>query len=384
MKASNILQVADFGSIYSGNFIASLLRLQETVTEQLGLGMVFVLPKVAEERPWLKLVQERGIPALFIDKHMPLLKRFQAVTAIAKEYNAVLLHSHFTSFDMDAAVTAKRLGVKVVWHMHSGLTGKYIRKQRVKDLIKMRIISRRWVDRVLVVSDSVAQFARLRGASPSKIITIYNGIDMARLEAVDENVQATLRHRYDIAKNQRVFLLFGWDPVIKGVDLLAKATALLERSGYTDVICLVVSGKKNEVIISQMIGEISRVRVISPVENVAELYALADCFVSASRSEGLPYAIGEAMALGLPVVSSDLPHLIRIYGPSGEGFLTFRNGDAQDLAKILAQVLETSSEKLHRLGESNRYFIKENLAVDRWCQEMVDLYRSLLGLEGSK
>lgn len=86
-----ILHIADYGGVYSGNFVPSLLHLKEAVAEQLGLSTVFVFSKVAEGRPWLKLIQERGIPVLFIDKHMSLLKRFQTVTAIAKERDAVLL-----------------------------------------------------------------------------------------------------------------------------------------------------------------------------------------------------------------------------------------------------------------------------------------------------
>ena len=109
-----ILHIADYGGPYAGNFISSLLHLKEVVAEELGLGTVLVFSKIAEGCPWLKLVLEKEVPVLFIDKRMPRLKRFQTVTAIAKEYDAVPLHSHFTSFDVDAAVAAKRLGIKVV------------------------------------------------------------------------------------------------------------------------------------------------------------------------------------------------------------------------------------------------------------------------------
>jgi len=159
--------------------------------------------------------------------------------------------------------------------------------------------------------------------------------------------------------------------------------ALLEELGHTDILGLIVSGERNKAIISRMIGDTSRVRVIAPVENIAELYALVDCFVSASRSEGFPYGVGEAMASGLPIVSSDIPQ-VTIYKLAGEGFLTFRNGDAQDLSRVLAQMLKLSPKELHRLGEMNRHFIKENFTVDRWCRKIIDLYRSLLCLRGLK
>lgn len=256
-------------------------------------------------------------------------------------------------------------------------------KQQMKDIIKMRIISRRWIGRIVPVSDSVAKFARRRGVSSSKITTVDNGIEMTRLEKVDKDRRVRLRRRYNISESQRVFLLFGWDPKIKGVDFLAKAAMVLGNYGRTEFLCLVVSGEGNKISISQMIGKNPYIRVIPPVENVAELYSLADCFVSASRSEAFSYAIGEAMASELPAISSNLSHLVTIYGQAGEGFVTFQNGNVQGLATVLAQVLELSLEKLHRLGESSRRFIEENLAVDKWCEEIVGLYRCLLGLEGS-
>jgi len=218
----NILHIADYGGPYAGNFISSLLHLKETVSEELGFGTVFVFSKIAEGRPWLKLVQEKGIPVLFVDKRMPLLKRFRTLTAIAKEHNAILLHSHFTLFDIDTAFAAKHLGIKAVWHMHSDLVGNYTLKQWMKDIIKMRIIANRYVDCIIPVSGSVAQFAKRRGVHSSKIITVYNGIDMARLQRVDERTRFMLRRRYGITEKQRVFLLFGWDPERKGVDLLPK------------------------------------------------------------------------------------------------------------------------------------------------------------------
>jgi glycosyltransferase involved in cell wall biosynthesis len=380
---ATIIHIADYGGPYSGNFISSLLHLQEAVHKQLGLDTAFIFSKVAEGRPWLRLIQDRAIPVLFLDKDMPQLKRFQAITAIAREHDAVLLHSHFTSFDIDAAVAARRLGIKVVWHMHSDLVGKYTLKQRMKDLIKMRIVSKRWVDYVVPVSDSVAQFAKLRGALPQKIMTIYNGIDTTRLQKIDEKTQAILRHHYNISESQRVFLLFGQDPERKGVDILAKAAALLEKLGYTNMLCLIVTGERNKVVVSNMVGEAPYVKVISPVENVAELYALADCFVSASRSEAFSYAIGKAMASGLPVISSDLPHLLTIYGPAGKGFLTFRSEDAQDLAEVMVQVLKASPEELCHWGKLNRHFIEENLTVDRWCEKVIGLYRFLLNTNGA-
>ncbi|HMN15830.1 MAG TPA: glycosyltransferase family 4 protein [Bellilinea sp.] len=378
MKTSNILQIASYGGPYSGGFISSLLHLEEKIAEQTGLGTVYVFSSIAEGRPWLQLFHDRGSPVLFIDKQMAIPKRYRTVTAIAREYNAALVHSHFGAFDLDAAVAGARVGAKVVWHVHSDLEQVYKVRQRMKDLIKMRLIARTSVDAIITVSSGIAQTTKLRGAPVNKIIGVRNGIDTNRFQRVNRSLRATSRQRCNITDEQLVFLLFGWDPRIKGVDLLCQAMSAINQRNNLPALCIIVSGDKNQDVISEMIGKLPWIRVIHPVENVAELYAIADCFVSASRTEAFSFAIGEAMASGLPVVSSNLAHLVSIFGPAGEGFLTFRNGHAEDLAMALGRILDMPSDHRRRLGEANRRFIDANLTINHWTEKMMHLYRSIL------
>lgn len=372
-----IVQIADYGAPYAGNFISSLLCLHEAVATELKVDTVFVFPESARQRPWITMVQNQKIPVLFIDKSMRLVKRLQALHSIAESSNALLLHSHFTEFDLDATWVAHRMRIKSVWHVHSKLHGRYKVKQRMKDLLKMRMVAKSWVDRIVPVSDAVAENVRRRGCSDSKITTIYNGIDLARIQKNAEQTRAGLRKCYNILEGQRVFLMFGWDPKRKGVDLLAQAAQLLGESDHTKILCLIVCEDKDKALVSQMIGDHAWIRIISPVENVIELYTLADCFVSASRSEGFPYSLGEAMAAGLPIVSSDiLP--VTYYKSAGEGFLTFKNEDVHALADFLKYISKASSEKLRQWGELNRKFIEQNLTVERWCEKMMGLYYSVL------
>ena len=67
------------------------------------------------------------------------------------------------------------------------------------------------------------------------------------------------------------------------------------------------------------------------------LYAAADVFVSASRHEGYSYAVGEALACGLPVVLSDIDGT-RLF-TRAPGAFTFPPGDSPALAAQLDRVL---------------------------------------------
>ena len=375
---ATILHIMDYGGPYSGSFISSLIFLEEKITKELGLNSIFIFSEIAKLRPWLNLIQKREIPIFFIDKKSSLLKRVKSITTIAKDYNVILIHSHFTTFDLDAVFVAKYLKAKVIWHVHSGLLKGLTMKQRLKDLIKIRFIANNWIDSVITVSDAVNELMKQRGVISSKIITINNGIDIKKIWGINKKKKAISSRKYNILKNQKVFLLFGWSPHTKGVDLFVNASKILWDLGYTNILCLIVYGEKSKDIICKMIADIPWVRAIQPIENVAELYNISDCFVSASRSEGFSYSIGEAMISRLPVVSSNLSHLIKIFGFAGKGFITFKNEDVNDLADKLERILKTSSKELCEMGSFNYQYIKENYTVDKWCKKIIDLYNFLL------
>ena len=375
---ATILHIMDYGGPYSGSFISSLIFLEEKITKELGLNSIFIFSEIAKLRPWLNLIQKREIPIFFIDKKSSLLKRVKSITTIAKDYNVILIHSHFTTFDLDAVFVAKYLKAKVIWHVHSGLLKGLTMKQRLKDLIKIRFIANNWIDSVITVSDAVNELMKQRGVISSKIITINNGIDIKKIWGINKKKKAISSRKYNILKNQKVFLLFGWSPHTKGVDLFVNASKILWDLGYTNILCLIVYGEKSKDIICKMIADIPWVRAIQPIENVAELYNISDCFVSASRSEGFSYSIGEAMISRLPVVSSNLSHLIKIFGFAGKGFITFKNEDVNDLADKLERILKTSSKELCEMGSFNYQYIKENYTIDKWCKKIIDLYNFLL------
>jgi glycosyltransferase involved in cell wall biosynthesis len=145
-----------------------------------------------------------------------------------------------------------------------------------------------------------------------------------------------------------------------------------------------VSGETNEDEVSALVRNVPSVRVIRSVPDVAELYGLADCFVSASRAEGLPYAIGEAMAAGLPVITSDLPQIAAVYGPAGPGVLTFRGGDPRALATAMGRILALPRGQREALGKRNAAFVQEHLSLQNWTERMIGVYRSVLETNGGR
>ena len=115
--------------------------------------------------------------------------------------------------------------------------------------------------------------------------------------------------------------------------------------------------------------------MVEPRQSVHELYAAADVFVSASRSEGMPYAIAEALAAGLPVITSSIPGIEPyLDAPALE---TFVSGDASALAQALERMAAPGYDTAGR-GRENAAFASRALGLDGWVEAMLARYRDLL------
>src|SRR5690606_4778955 len=89
--------------------------------------------------------------------------------------------------------------------------------------------------------------------------------------------------------------------------------------------------------LAEQLGVADAVRFTGPVSNeeLAEWYAQADLFVTASLHEGFCIPVIEAMANGLPVVGS---HITALPETIGDGGLTFTPEDPVDLAQKVIQI----------------------------------------------
>jgi glycosyltransferase involved in cell wall biosynthesis len=113
-------------------------------------------------------------------------------------------------------------------------------------------------------------------------------------------------------------------------------------------------------------------------QNVADLMREHDALVHPSFQEGLPNAICEALACGLPVLASrtlDHPRLVQ-EGVSG---LLFDWQDADDMARAIARFAQMDDARRHEMGAAARAYAERELSMSHLLDSYEQLLEKLLG-----
>jgi glycosyltransferase involved in cell wall biosynthesis len=128
------------------------------------------------------------------------------------------------------------------------------------------------------------------------------------------------------------------------------------------------------------LGVTERVRLLGERYDVPKLLADADVFVLSSASEGMPVSVLEAMAAGLPVVSSrvgGVPELV----VDGETGILVRPGDASALAAALSGLIADPAKR-RSLGAAGRARAEERFDLEPFRRAHVELYSRELARRG--
>ena len=192
------------------------------------------------------------------------------------------------------------------------------------------------------------------------------------LESVTIYNPLTLEPQGRASLGYKKFLAIGrFSPKHKGFDLLIKAFAVFARQNSDWTLEIVGEGEEG-IIYRQLIIENKlekRVKICPFTKDIQRHYAGASAYVLSSRWEGQPLVLVEAMAHGLPIVSSDLPVAKELLEGRGCGIF-FNCGDINDMARALG--LMASTDKWADMSE-NALKTSSHFKVENIRQQWVKL-----------
>lgn len=225
---------------------------------------------------------------------------------------------------------------------------------------------------IVTVSDCSRQdIARDFGLQPAGISVAHNGIDIDVFKPVP-----------GVARNpMRLMATCSADAPLKGLRYLLHAYARLLQQ-FPQLELLLVSkpnpGGKTERLVQEL-GLVDKVRFVNGIstEQMVRYYAEAAIAVVPSVYEGFGLPAGEAMACGVPVVSTDGGALPEVVGDAGV-IVPAKNVDA--LVEAIAALLQ-DPQRRDELGARAKQRIEENFCWRVCARQMTEYYRQVLAHE---
>ncbi len=185
-----------------------------------------------------------------------------------------------------------------------------------------RRAGQRWV---AVSDDNRQKLAAALGCPTRTLLRIHNGVEATRATSIPDRAAAVSAARTATAlpAHAEIVLTVARLSHQKGLDVLAAAIARIAPLHPRALWVWVGDGDRREQLCDELkrLGIEDRVLLLGHRGDVDRLLAAADLFVLPSRSEGLPFALLEAMAAGVPVIATDLPVMREVLADGVQGRL---------------------------------------------------------------
>ena len=287
-----------------------------------------------------------------------------------------------------ASLRFRRRSPLVFWTFHNsqlalrpdqlpGL-GWLLRPKRLAHRLLYRL-TQRWVDGFIAVSAEVSEsIMRELGGAPEKIAVICNGVDLKRYERGAG--RARVRQGLGLPAPARLAITVATLKEQKGHRYLIEAASLV-IGRFPDLhLAFVGDGALREDLRAQArsLGIAGHVHFLGSRGDVPDLLATSDYFILPSLWEGLPMALVEAMASGLPVVATAVSGTSEVVASESAGILV-PPGDAAALARAIA-VLLSEPGRARAMGEAARERVRTAFSATKQAREHVALYRRERGL----
>lgn len=300
-----------------------------------------------------------------------------------KKLKIDIVHSHLFNADFigeTAALVAGIPSISTKYCMFSRALEKNTRFERIilKPLIDFLL--ERLVDlmttKILVVSKGVKSYFLGLGVSGRKmVIAPCASIDIAKQNQTVSKVKA--RSSFSLPKTKIIIGSTARLVPEKGIDTLLTAFSLLIKQGR-DVYLAIAGGGFLKYQMEKLVQSLqvkNRVFFLGEVNDIDSFLSSLDIFVLASRSEGLPLALQEAMWRGLPIVSTKVGGIPELMDSSQD--LLVPPDQPELLAKKIMTLLE-SKTSWGTIGNKNKLAIRDQYNIATVYGTILDNYKDLL------
>lgn len=239
-------------------------------------------------------------------------------------------------------------------------------------LIERSIFRRKRFKKIVAISEMVKRnIVENYGVNPDDIVIIYNGINFEKFANLDkENYRNEIRKKFGIDNEEFVILFVGSGFERKGVKYLIEAAEKVEQP-----LTVLVVGKGDSKKYRKYIKK-QKVIFCGPQKEIEKFYAAADLFVFPTIYEPFGLVVLEAMAAGLPVITTKLSGASEIIINGENGFVV---EVPEDIHKIGEHIITLLRDRALYQNMSNKAKITASkFSMHRNFQEIEKLYLTII------
>lgn len=328
----------------------NVLNLPMFIVDQIKLGREI---KSIIEKHNVDIIQTHLLGSLdFLVMLLPYVSPLRSVIwtfhNIRFELNASRLTEHYWT------LRPKKFGHRLLYRLGSYLIGGFV---AVSDQVKQAMIE-------------------MIGPIGSKVTVICNGIDTRKYEKVVD--KELVRSQFGLDLQKHLIVVVATLKEQKGHRYLVDALASVVPQNPQVHAIFIGNGPLRAELESQVNERDlnGHIYFLGDRHDVPELLAASDLFVLPSLWEGLPMALLEAMATGLPVIATKVSGTVQVVIPDESGILV-PPGDVEELAQSIGSLLH-DPKRAKAMGQAARRRVVENFSAQKQAAEHLSLYYRLL------
>lgn len=260
------------------------------------------------------------------------------------------------------------------------LADKNLSKRKIQLLQTFdRITEKKGVQYFHANSEAVADHYRTAvGVHAEKITVVPRGRSENKWLSKKGALRNQFNQEFQIPEDHLLLINTGRHEHQKGQDVLLEALHQLQTTVPHTLLIVGRSGRQSDTLheLAAIYKLNDHVRFLGHRQDVPQLLAAADLFVFPSRFEGMPGALIEACAAGLPIVCTDLPCMTEVV-EAGNNALLFTINRADELSVQLKRMIEDRDLR-EKTGSKSLELFQQSFLSDFIHQRMYSFYNMVL------
>ncbi|HLA71759.1 MAG TPA: glycosyltransferase [Steroidobacteraceae bacterium] len=380
----NVLDVRSCRGGGGGPEKTILFSALETDREHFNMSVAYLKSKDDPEFDLHERAQKLGVESFYtIDESFKFdIGAMRRVLKLLREKNIDVYHGHCYKSDLYGLILSRFHKMKLVTTAHGPLASfkffwasKNWRVRYLYDQIDLRLLKH--YDLVLMVSDTMREIISRYGVDPQRMMWIRNAIDskyFQRSGAPD----AAFRAELGIPPGATVVGAVGRLNGEKDYPNMLRAAQILLKQRPDLYFVIAGKGELEPELkaLAAELGVAQRVIFMGHFHDVRKVFELMDLYVLSSTREGLPNTVLEAMAMGVPIVSTDVDGVKEAVSDQREAFLV----PAQDSVKLAEGIARMLDDRVlrERLARDARAKVETDFSFAHRTRTIENLYRKLM------